>query len=129
MGSSGWRTDDFSLGASPASVTAAQGTSGASTTLTTAVTNGSAQTVAFSLSGVPAGVTGAFNPASVTSGSTSKLTFTVGASVNPGTYNVTVTGTGSAATHTTAVALTVTGNDFTIAASPSAVAVARVARR
>ena len=121
----GLATDDFSIAASPASVTAAQGTANASTTVTTAVTSGAAQTVNLSVSGAPSGVSGSFNPAAVTSGGGSTLTLTVGSSVNPGTYSLTVTGTGSSATHVTTVSLTVTGNDFTIGASPASVAVAR----
>jgi serine protease len=121
----GLATNDFSISSSPGAVSAPQGSSTAKTTINTGVTNGSAQTVNLALSGAPAGVTGTFNPASLTSGGSSTLTFTIGATVNPGTYNLTVTGTGSSASHATSVALTVTGNDFTIGASPSSVTVAR----
>ena len=91
----------------PGSVSAVQGAS-AQTTIATAVTNGSAQSVTFSLGGAPAGVTGGFSPSSVTAGGSSTLTLTVGASVAAGTYNLTVTGTGASATHSTGVSLTVT---------------------
>jgi serine protease len=121
----GVATNDFSMTSSPGAVSAPQGSSNVSTTIGTGVTSGSAQTVNLALSGAPAGVTGTFNPASLTSGGSSTLTFTVGATVNPGTYNLTVTGTGSSTSHTAAVALTVTGNDFTIGASPTSVTVAR----
>jgi hypothetical protein len=98
---------DFSMSASPNSVSVAQGGSGTST-ISTAVTSGSAQSVALSASGLPAGTTVSFNPASVNAGSSSSMTVAVGSSTAPGTYSVTVTGTGSSATHTTAVSLTVT---------------------
>ncbi|HKC82957.1 MAG TPA: hypothetical protein VKD46_03055, partial [bacterium] len=98
---------DFSIGASPSSVSVAQGASGTST-ISTAVTSGSAQTVSLSASGQPAGTTVSFNPASVTAGASSTMTVSVGSSTAPGSYTITVTGTGTSATHTTTVALTVT---------------------
>ena len=98
---------DFSIAASPSSVTAAQGASGTST-VSTAVTSGSAQTVALTASGQPAGTTVSFSPASVTTGSSSTMTIAVGAATVPGTYTITVTGTGASATHSATVSLTVT---------------------
>jgi hypothetical protein len=100
-------TNDFSMSASPSSVSAVQGGQTTSA-ISTAVTSGAAQSVALSLSGQPAGVSGSFNPTSVTAGASSTLTLTVGASTTPGTYPLTVTGTGPSATHTTGVSLTVT---------------------
>ena len=100
-------SNDFSISASPSSLSIVQGGSGPST-ISTATVSGSAQTVSFSASGLPSGASAAFSPASVTSGSSSTLTITVGASTATGTYSVTVTGTGTSATHTTSVSLTVT---------------------
>src|SRR5205823_6550673 len=71
----GLATNDFSIGASPSSVSAVQGTQ-AQTTINTAVTTGSAQSVTLSLGGAPAGVSGAFSPTSVTAGASSTLTLT-----------------------------------------------------
>jgi aminopeptidase S len=99
--------DDFSLAVSPASGSTAPGTS-LTTTVSTATTNGSAQTVNLSASGAPSGVTVSFSPASVTSGASATATVTVGSSVPPGTYTLTVTGTGTT-THTAPFTLTVTG--------------------
>src|SRR5207244_5566501 len=76
--------------------------------LTTALTSGSAQTVALSASGQPSGTTVSFSPASVTAGGSSTMTVAVGAGTAPGAYTITVTGTGASATHSTSVALTVT---------------------
>ena len=99
---------DFSLAASPSSLSVAQGASGQST-ISTAITSGSAQTVSLSASGQPAGTTVSFSPSSVTAGGSSTMTVAVGASTAAGSYTLTVTGTGSAgATHSTSVALTVT---------------------
>ncbi|MFJ4480854.1 M28 family peptidase [Streptomyces longwoodensis] len=100
--------NDFSLAVSPASGSTAPGTS-LTTTVSTATTNGSAQTVNLSASGAPSGVTVSFSPASVTSGASSTATVTVGSSVPPGTYTLTVTGTGTT-THTAPFTLTVTGS-------------------
>ncbi|MFI7602091.1 M4 family metallopeptidase [Actinoplanes sp. NPDC049681] len=103
----GTPSNDFSLSVSPASGSVAAGSS-ATTTVATATTAGSAQTVTLSASGLPSGATATFSPASVTSGSSSTLTIATSASTPSGTYAVTVTGTGSA-THTATYTLTVTG--------------------
>jgi hypothetical protein len=97
---------DFSMSANPASLTLARGTSGGST-ISTAVTSGSAQTVALSVSGVPSGATASLSPASVTAGGSSTLTVNAGTAAT-GSYTLTVTGTGTSATHSTTVGLTVT---------------------
>jgi glucose/arabinose dehydrogenase/regulation of enolase protein 1 (concanavalin A-like superfamily) len=99
--------NDFSITANPASVPVTAGTSG-STSVSTAVTSGVAQSIALSATGLPAGVTAAFSPTSVTAGGSSSLTLNVAASVTPGTYPITVKGTSSATSHTTPVSLTVT---------------------
>ncbi|MEU6594223.1 M28 family peptidase [Streptomyces sp. NPDC046881] len=100
-------TNDFSVSASPATGSTDPGTS-LTTTVSTATTSGSAQTVTLSASGAPAGVTVSFNPASVTSGASSTATVSVGSSVPPGTYPLTITGTGTT-THTATYTLTVKG--------------------
>ncbi len=100
-------TNDFSMAASPSSLSVAQGGSGTST-ISTTVTSGSAQTVSLSATGQPAGTTVSFNPASVTAGSSSTMTISVGSSTASGSYTITVTGTGASATHTATVTLTVT---------------------
>ena len=68
---------------------------------------GSAQTVNLSVTGLPGGVTGSFNPGSVTSGSSSTLTLTAASSAAPATATFTVTGTGTSATHTATASVTV----------------------
>jgi subtilisin-like proprotein convertase family protein len=100
-------TNDFSIAVNPSSLSIAQGQS-ASASVTTAVTAGSAQAVALSASGLPAGVTAAFNPASVTAGGSSTLTVNVGASTAAGTYPLTITGTATSGSHAAAVTLVVT---------------------
>jgi hypothetical protein len=98
--------NDFSIGANPTSLTLAQGVAGGST-ISTAVTSGSAQTVNLSVSGTPSGATASLSPTSVTAGGSSTLTVNAGTAA-PGTYTLTVTGTAASATHSTSVGLTVT---------------------
>ncbi|MFE9429125.1 M4 family metallopeptidase [Kitasatospora sp. NPDC006697] len=102
-------TSDFSIAASPNSGAVNPGGSLTSTVSTT-LTNGSAQTVKLSASGLPSGATASFSPASVTAGSSSQLTIATAASTPAGTYTVTVTGTGSVTTHSTTLTLTVNGS-------------------
>ena len=107
--SGGGGTNDFSISASPSSLSIAQGSSGTST-ISTAVTSGSAGTVSLSASVSPAGPTASLNPTSVTAGGSATLTVNVGSSVAAGGYTVTVTGTEGSATHTTSVSVTVTSS-------------------
>jgi hypothetical protein len=97
--------NDFSISANPASLNLLQGAAGTST-ISTAVTNGSAQTVNLTVSGVPAGATAAVEPTSVTAGGASTLTVNAGTAA-AGTYTLAVTGTGTSATHSVNVGLTV----------------------
>jgi kumamolisin len=117
----------FTLSASPGSV-AVNPTGTATSTITLAVSGGYSDSVTLSATGLPANVTAGFNPASVSSSSpTSTLTFTA-SGATPGTYAVTVKGTGSdGTTATTTVQLTVNGTTpaFTISASPTSITVAR----
>jgi uncharacterized membrane protein len=117
--------NDFSIGASPTSISVQQGSSGTSTISTTLV-SGTAETINLAASGQPAGTTATLNPTSVSTGGSATLTLAVGASTAPGSYTITVTGTGSAATHSTTVTLAVTQappNDFSISANPASVSV------
>lgn len=121
-------TPSFSLSASPASVSVAQGNSGMST-VTSTVTGGFSSAITLSASGQPSGVTVTFSPSSIAapgSGS-STVTMAVASSVAPNTYTITVTGTGGGITQTTTVSLIVTGPapDFSISANPTTLSVAR----
>jgi kumamolisin len=116
----------FSLSASPASVTVAQGGAGSST-ITSTVSGGFNSAVSLSASGQPAGVTVGFSPASITGTGSSTLSITVGSATVAGTYNITVTGTSGSTVHTTTVSLTVTNPNagFSISASPASISIAR----
>jgi hypothetical protein len=102
-------TPDFSISASPSSLSVLQGSSGNST-VTTAALNGFNSAISLSASGAPAGVTVSFSPTSIAApgNGTSTATFTVASSTATGTYTITITGTGGSITHTTTVSLTVT---------------------
>jgi hypothetical protein len=120
-------TPDFSVSASPSSVTVAQGGSGTST-ITLGSLNGFSSAVSLSATGVPSGVTASFSPGSVTppaNGSgASTLTLTASSSATTGTAVVTVTGTSGSTSHSTTLNLTVSAAPaFSVSASPSSVTV------
>ena len=114
---------NFSLSASPSSMTITQGTSGTST-ITVNPQSGFGGSVSLSASGLPSGVTPSFNPSSTTS--TSTLTLTASSTATTGSATVTITGTSGGLTHTTTIALTVNlGPNFSLSASPNSLSVAR----
>jgi Bacterial Ig domain len=96
----------FSMAASPASVSAVQGSS-ATTTIATSVTGGFSSTVLLSASGVPSGASTSFSPSSISGAGSSTLTLSAGTAA-AGTYPVTVTGTSGGTSHSTTVSFTVT---------------------
>lgn len=101
-------TTDFSISASPSSVSAVQGGS-VTTTVSTSIAGSFNSAISLSASGLPSGATATFSPTSIAapgSGS-STLTLTTGTAA-AGTYNLTVTGTGGGKTHTAAVTWTIT---------------------
>lgn len=122
-------TPDFTISASPASVSIAQSGNGSST-ITTAVSGGFNNSISLSATGQPSGVTVSFspNPIAAPGSGSSTMSITVGSTVAVGTYPITITGTGGTTTHTTTVNLTVTTvptPDFTISASPTSKSIAQ----
>jgi hypothetical protein len=119
----GAATPDYTLSASPTSVTVTQGSSGSST-ITVNPTGGFTGSVTLSASGLPAGVTASFGTNPTTS--TSVLTLTASSTATTGTATVTITGTSGALTHTTTVSLTVNAPaqpNFSLSASPASLSV------
>jgi endoglucanase len=117
---------DFSHSANPSAVTVNRGAS-ASSTITITRTGGFTGSVALSASGLPAGVTAAFAPASVT-GMSSTVTFTASTAATLGPSTVTITGTGSGLTRTSTINLTVnepSTPDFALSVTPSSLTVNR----
>ncbi|WP_323746964.1 hypothetical protein [Catenulispora pinisilvae] len=107
--SGGVPANDFSISDSPASAAVNPGAS-ATSTISTAVTSGSAQSVTLSASGLPSGASATFSTNPVTAGGSSTMTVATASSTPPGSYPITVTGTGASATHATTFTLTVNGS-------------------
>jgi kumamolisin len=116
-------TPAFTIAASPTTVSVVVGNSGTSS-ITTAVSGGFSSAIALSATGQPTGVTVGFSPTSIAApgSGTSTVTFTVSSTATPGTYPITITGTGGGITHTTPVSLTVSAavtGTFTVSVSPT----------
>src|SRR5207237_2467170 len=97
---------DFSISALPSSGAVTQGGS-ADSTISTTVTAGASQVVTLSASGQSADMTVTFTPNPINSGDSSAMHITTSTTTPPGTYPITVTGTGTDATHSTVYTLTV----------------------
>lgn len=114
---------DFSLSSSAATLSVTPGGS-AIATITVNPLNGFTGSVALSASGLPAGVTASFSPASTTGTSTLTLNASTGALAATGA--ITITGTSGTLSHTASIGVTVTAPpDFSLAATPVNVTVAR----
>jgi len=96
---------DFTLVVGPASATVVPGNSTSFTVVTTRL-NGSSQSVALAVSGLPNGVSGVFNPPSVTAGSNSTLTLSA-ALTAAGMATFTVAGTSDTTSHSATASVTV----------------------
>jgi hypothetical protein len=114
-------TPDFTISATPSAQTVAPG-GNTSYVLNVGAVNGFSGAVSFSVSGLPAGASGTFNPSSIKPGANSTLTVTTGTSTPAADTTLTITGTSGLLSHTATVTLSVT--DFTIKASPSAQTIA-----
>jgi len=99
--------NDFSIAASPTSITVPAASSG-TVTISTATTSGSAQTVSLSASATPSGVTATITPGSVSSGQSATLTITNNSATTQ-TFTLTVTGSAASGSHSTSVSVTVNG--------------------
>jgi hypothetical protein len=108
---------DFSLSATPASRTIAPGGS-ASYSATVAPQNGFTGTVSLGLTGLPAGATASFSPATVTGSGSTTLGISTNTSIQAGTYPLVITGTSGPVTRTVNVTLVVNG-DFSISVAPA----------
>jgi ribosomal protein L40E len=114
---------DFELSISPTERTVAPGGS-ATFTVTVSLVAGSAQNVLLSLSGPPdmmasGVVSGTFSPSSGNPAYTSVLTLATTSSVSPGSYSLTVTGTGGGKTRTATMSLIVSqAAEFRIDVTP-----------
>src|SRR6478609_776352 len=114
---------NFSLSASPSSLTVTQGSSGNST-ITVTPSGGFTGSVTLSNSALPSGVTASYSTNPTTG--TSVVTFTASSTATTGTTSVTITGTSGTLSHTTSISLTVNATatpNFSLSASPSSLSV------
>jgi hypothetical protein len=114
---------NFTLSASPSSLTVTQGSSGSST-ITVTPSGGFTGAVTLSNSALPSGVSATFGTNPTTG--TSTVTFTASGTATTGTSTVTITGTSGTLTHTTTISLTVNATatpNFSLSASPSSLTV------
>src|SRR3984957_19310092 len=115
----------YTLTTSSAAVTVVQSTTGTAS-ISIAPSNGFNSAVAFTVSGLPSGVTASFSPASTTTAST--LSFVASASATAGTATVIVTGKSGSLTATVNIALTVAAPaSFSIATSTPTLSVVEAA--
>jgi hypothetical protein len=117
--------DDFSIGATPSTLSITAGQNSTST-ISTAVTSGNPQTLTLSGTGSPTATTLAFTPPTITTGQNSTLTITTVSNTPPGNYPLTITATGTTTSHSTTINLTVTAippDDFSIGATPATLSI------
>jgi len=111
---------DFSL-SNEGDKSVAQGSS-VTNAVTTTLLSGLAQNVTFSVTGLPTGVTGSFNPGSCSPTCGTTLTLNANSSAAVGAWPITLTGTVGAISRTTTFTLNVTAPiipDFTLSATPA----------
>lgn len=99
-------TSNFTIGASPTSLSITRGNSGSST-ITTKVTSGSISSIALSATGQKSGTTVSFSPSSIAGGGTSTMNVTVSRKATRGTASIVVKGTGGGNSQTVTISLTV----------------------
>ena len=115
----------FTILAAPSSVSIVQGTQ-ANSVIYSAISGGFNSAISLSATGVPSGTSVSFNPQIIPAPGvgTSSLTITVGSSTPPGTYPITITGTGGGVQQNTILNLSVTqAPSFGLSASPASVTV------
>src|SRR6267142_1253289 len=114
---------NYTLSASPTSLSITQGSGGTATVAVTPL-NGFSGSVSLSASGLPSGVTASFGPNPATT--TSTMTLAASSTATTGAVTVTIRGTSGSLTNTTTITLTVTADsdttppDTTITSAPPA---------
>lgn len=109
---------DFSIAASPASQSVNQGVT-ANYTVTLTALNGFANTVNFSISGLPTDAAATFTPASLAGAGSSALAISTAATTATGSYPLTITATDGVLSHTASITLVVTTPDFALSMVPA----------
>jgi hypothetical protein len=115
---------DFSITASPSSLSIIGGSAGASTTLAASAINGFNSTITIALSGLPAGVTAKPSSFTLSPGTSQSITFAAATAALASSSTVTFTGTSGSISHTASILLNVTAApppDFSVTANPASV--------
>jgi len=99
---------NFTIGASPTTISVSRGSSGTST-ITTTISGGFNSAITLSASGQGSGQTVTFSPSSIAApgSGTSTMTIKVSSRSKRGTRTITITGMGGGVTHTTTVTLNI----------------------
>jgi len=114
---------DFEITISPGSQTVAPGGS-TSCSISVNLLSGTTRNVVLAFSGQPAGVTGTLSQLFGNPTFSSSLSLSVSSSAMPGTYSITITGTGGGKTHTAFFILIVgQARDFRVDVSPASLTV------
>jgi hypothetical protein len=114
----------FTLSAAPGAVAITQSVGSATSTISITPVNGFSGNATLVASGLPKGVTAAFNGNPATS--SSAVTFTASQSAKTGTATVTITGTSGSVTANTTIALTVSPlGTFAVTTSPKSLTIAK----
>jgi hypothetical protein len=98
---------DFSLSASPSSLSVKRG-SAVTSTISVVPANGFSGSVSLTVSGLPAGVTATLAPSAASPGAPATLTLKTASNTKTRTYNLTVTGTYGTLSHSASISLRVT---------------------
>jgi hypothetical protein len=120
---------DFTLSASPATVSLTANGTPATISLLATPQNGFSANVQVSITGLPAGVTAKPSPITLTPGTAATLTFTAPQGTAAGSSTATLTGTSDSLTHTATVVITVVAPapppspDFSLAVTPTSLSV------
>jgi len=116
---------NFALSAVPSSQSVMQGAS-ASYTATVAGGAGFTGTVAFDVTGLPAGTTASFAPTAVTGSGSTTLSVATSTGTPAGSYPLTIRGRSGTLTRTSTVTLVVNANaNFTLSATPASSTIAK----
>ncbi|HTA87262.1 MAG TPA: hypothetical protein VK729_13405, partial [Silvibacterium sp.] len=117
---------DFSLTASPTTLSLTAGVAGQTVSLNATALNGFTGSVKVSLSGLPTGVTASPSTLTLTPGTAQSITLTAAPNAAAGMATITVTGTSGSLSHTATVVLTVSAAapapDFTLTVAPTSLA-------
>ena len=119
-------TPGFTLNSASAAVALTKGGASVATAIGVTGSGGFTGLVALGVTGLPAGVSARFTPASVVAGGTAALALTATATAAAGTFRLTITGSSGTLSSTTTVTLTVSAKPaFTLQITPATASVRR----